>query len=223
MKLHSSFFKIVIFCVVFCCFVLPPLFVISAINYEEWSFPFSQTVLFALAVFLFYVCRFTTGDALERMARSKYFIFYKVIFPATFCFCILFSISLLTNGLAMICKMPSPEFKLLLPANALQWLFCLLNLFFAAFYEEVLYRFYLPETALFFAKKLNKKLIFLLIEVIFALIFAFSHFYAGIFAVFNALFAHVVLRLFYKKTGFLHAGIAAHFVYNLVQLFLIQL
>ena len=223
MKLHSSFFKIVIFCVVFACFVLPPLFIKSAINFEEWTFPFTQTVLFALALFLLYACRFTTGDALEGGPRSKYFIFYNVIFPATFCFCILFSISLLTNGLAMICKMPSPEFKLLLPANALQWLFCLLNLFFAAFYEEVLYRFYLPETARFFAKKIQKKLIFLLIEAIFALIFAFSHYYAGIFAVFNALFAHIVLRCFYKKTGSLAAGISAHFVYNLVQLFLIQL
>lgn len=216
MKIHSSVAKIVIFSLVFIFFVLPPLFSKPAIlAFSDWKFPLSQAFLFALSLFLF----FSHKELWKKPLHSgKFFIFYDLIFPATFTVCILFSISFFLNGIALLLKVSGPDYSIAIPQNILQWCFCLLTFIFAASFEEILYRFYIPDFLLHIS--CNRKI---LIEAFTALLFAFAHFYGGVFAVINALLAHVVLRLCYKKTGFIVCGLAAHFIYNLIQLFLLEL
>lgn len=219
MKLHSSLLKIGIFCAVFYFFVITPIFTVPAPeSFSVWTFPLFQAVFFASALFLFFFHK----NLWEKPKHfGKLFVFYDLIFPATFSLCILFSITFFLNGIALLVKFDGPDYQIAIPKNATEWLFCILTFLLSASFEEILYRFYLPEFLLQYAG--GRKKIVILIEVLTALFFAFAHSYAGLFAVLNALFAHIVLRCCYKKTSFIGAGIAAHFIYNLVQLFLTQL
>lgn len=219
MKIHSSVAKIVIFSLVFIFFVLPPLFSKPDIlAFSEWKFPFLQALLFALSLFLLFSHKELWKKPLN---CGKFFIFYDLIFPATFTVCILFSISFFLNGIALLLKVSGPDYRISLPQNILQWCFCLLTFIFAASFEEILYRFYIPDFLINISG--NRRIFVILIEAFTALLFAFAHFYGGVFAVINALLAHAVLRLCYKKTGFIACGLAAHFIYNLIQLFLLEL
>ena len=219
MKIHSSILKIVFFCLIFHFFVLMPIFTRPDVDaFSVWNFPLVQSVFFLLSLFIL----FTHKELGEKTVHyGKYFIFYDFLFPATFCTCLLFSISFLLNGIAILLKVSSPNYKISLPENIIEWSFCLLTFIFSASFEEVIYRFYLPEFILIFTGKAKKTS--LIIETAAALLFALAHFYAGIFAVINGFFAHIILRKCYKKSGALFAGITAHFIYNFVQLFLAQL
>lgn len=91
----------------------------------------------------------------------------------------------------------------------------------SAFYEESLYRLFLPysisKSLLFFTRKEGlTKLEFILTELISVLLFAFGHIYMGIFAVLNGFFAGIVLRFFMLKTKSIFPNVIIHFIYNLV-------
>ena len=228
MKIHSSFIKIVIFCSVFLFFVLPPIFTKPDFNaFSGWHFPILQFILFLFTLFLFFISRELWKKTIH---TGKPFAFYDFIFPATFCLCVLFCISFFCNGIAILTESGKNDYIVTLPSGIIEWLFCIMTFIFSASYEEILYRFYLPEAVLNWidlqnaeSPSLQGKIFVFLTETVCAILFASAHFYAGIFAVINAFFAHFVLRRCYKKTGFIGAGISAHLVYNLVQLFLSQL
>ena len=106
-----------------------------------------------------------------------------------------------------------------------QWLSAVAALAVGAFYEECLYRAFLPEIPLrimALAKKevfvKHEKALTAIVEGSCALLFAFSHRYMGIPAVINALLCGIVLRICYKKTGSIFCGTAAHGCYNLTLL-----
>lgn len=100
----------------------------------------------------------------------------------------------------------------------------------AAFYEEILYRWYGPKLlklafscgkqifqgkTAYQKKKTTMPLIF--VEALLVIIFALSHGYGGWFAVANALIAGSILRLCVIYTGSLWVGFLAHLTYNLIQ------
>ena len=99
----------------------------------------------------------------------------------------------------------------------------------AAFYEEILYRWYSPKLLkLAFSWKLgfqrkttyqkkNLPLRWIFVEALLVIIFALSHGYGGWLAVVNALVAGSILRLCVIYTGSLWVGFLAHITYNLVQ------
>ena len=58
-------------------------------------------------------------------------------------------------------------------------------------------------------------------EITGLIFFALAHLYLGIAAVVNAAFAHVVLRLLYKKTNFIWNCVIIHFIYNIISLILL--
>jgi membrane protease YdiL (CAAX protease family) len=82
--------------------------------------------------------------------------------------------------------------------------------FCAAFYEEVLYRKYLPETL----KALTGNRFLLLCEAAVFILFAAGHRYLGLMAVINAAVASVILRVCMIKTKSVWYGFAAHCMYN---------
>lgn len=100
----------------------------------------------------------------------------------------------------------------------------------AAFYEEILYRWYGPKLlklafscgkqifqgkTAYQKKKTSMTLIF--VEALLVIIFALSHGYGGWLAVANALIAGSILRLCVIYTGSVWVGFLAHLTYNLIQ------
>ncbi len=106
-----------------------------------------------------------------------------------------------------------------------QWFLAIAALASGAFYEECLYRAFLPEIPLHilsqtkreFPRKHEKELT-ALVEILCTILFAFSHRYMGIAAVVNALLCGIILRLCYKKSGRILCGTMVHFCYNLTLL-----
>ena len=84
----------------------------------------------------------------------------------------------------------------------------------AALYEEILYRFYLPEMLRRVTEKLPQKARLVLSELIPLLLFSAAHHYLGVAAVANALCAGIVLRRCAAKTGSPFPSAAAHALYN---------
>ncbi|AEE16722.1 CPBP family glutamic-type intramembrane protease [Treponema brennaborense] len=88
----------------------------------------------------------------------------------------------------------------------------------SAFYEETLYRLFLPEALRFLFSKRR-----LPVEAAVVVVFALGHRYLGAAAVLNAACAGVLLRVCTIKTGSVAAGTAAHIAYNTVQYALLLL
>ena len=118
------------------------------------------------------------------------------------------------------------EGVIIMPPRCLpDWITFFFGILCAAFYEEVLYRVYLPETAckIFAAQKNSpahdesrQKKIAGICEAASIVLFALAHSHAGPLAVTNALGAGILLRRCYKKTSVLWTNLSAHLAYNLV-------
>lgn len=218
MKIHSKAVKIAIFSVVFLFFVLPPLFNTAEgkVIFKSWTFPLNHLILSLLSAFLLYI-----NDALTFHFNSlKNSISYKIIFPAVFSLCLLFCLAFLINGISILVKHNPIQNEIALPTDILSWTYFSLTFIFSAFYEEAIYRLYIPETLEDFFKlenkKIAKKCLNLIFEVATALLFGFSHGYAGVFSIINAICAHIILRLTYKKTRTIYASFIAHTIYNII-------
>lgn len=213
-----------IFCLTFLFFILPPLFANPDLSmiFSEWNFPLQSLCLFLLSLILIYINK----NILITKKDTGHDFFYNFLFPLTLCFCSLFAISLFVKGLSLIFKSPDEIQIIKAPDRLSGWIFCILHFLFSAFYEESIYRFYLPDFLIDESgKKIKseniKKIIYALIELFTCLLFSLAHSYAGFFAILNAFFAHIILRFFRKKTGNILTGFAAHFLYNILELLLI--
>ena len=107
-----------------------------------------------------------------------------------------------------------------LPQSASGWAACAFTLFAAALYEESLYRLYLPKAFRGLIKpkadaspKIRAAATFLA-EALPLVLFALAHAWQGVFAVFNALFAGVVLRLCFVRAKSILPPFLAHLLYN---------
>ncbi|MCR5188362.1 MAG: CPBP family intramembrane metalloprotease [Treponema sp.] len=215
MKKHSLLSDIVIFSVIFLLLIVPPFFTtkipVSSTIFSAWTFPFHQLIfaLIALLLYFFYYEK-----------KEKKLPFFPLIMTTSLLFCFalfikFFSVILVTNNV-------SEEVNVILPDSVTGWCFCLLNFAFAAFYEEVLYRFYFADQLQeLLSYKIKGKYLWLVCEILACLAFAFAHFYLGIFSVINAILGHVILRLCYKKSGSIWTGFLAHFIYNVISLILL--
>ena len=104
--------------------------------------------------------------------------------------------------------------------NFIHWAIIFVNLLVSAFYEEVIYRMFLPEYLHLFCKKIKsckaKKIVAFICEFLVILCFAFSHFYLGIIPVLNAFICGLILRICFIKSEGITSGFCAHFIYNLL-------
>ena len=195
MKLKSSYAKILLFCLVFVVLIIPPLFERPdlTIVFENWHFPLPALCLFIFSLFLIYINK----ELFFHLKKSRYQIFYNFLFPLTLCFCSLFAVSLLIQGLSLIFKNSSNNVFVAKPDAANEWFFCIMQFLFSAFYEEIIYRFYFPDFLLSLIQNKNieeHRLKFCKagIEISACILFSLAHFYAGIFAVFcHALFQQI--------------------------------
>ena len=221
MKKHTLLSDIAVFLLIFFLFIVPPFFA-SALSaakplFSGWGFPWYQLLLAAFSSVLLYFYY-------EKNNRHT-----LIVFPVLFTFGMLFATSLFCRFLSetfavingTVSYSDGSEF-VVRPQGVLQWLFCLINFVCAAFYEEVLYRFYFADALL---ELITRKKVFrwsrIFCEVFCLLCFAFAHLYMGWISVLNAALAHVFLRLCYKKTGKLWPCVASHFIYNVISMILL--
>ena len=225
MKINSFRLHFSIFFIILLFFVIPPCFSLSpsSSQFTVWSFPFIN-LFYALIAFLIYF--FFNDDSR----------FSLVFFPFLFSLALLLCASFFIKSLSIFFSdvffqktessfLAESDIQILRPQNFSSWIFCILTFLFSAFYEEVIYRFFIPDSLILFAsKKLSSKAVsFCCVgsEIITALLFAAAHIYLGLFSVLNALAAHVILRLIYKKYGLLIPVFLAHFCYNIISLMLL--
>ena len=214
MKKHTLLSDIAVFLLIIFLFIVPPFFAAaitaSRTLFSGWGFPWYQILLALLAsalLFFYY----------EKNEKHT-----LIIFPVLFTFGMLFSISLFCRFLAEVTGLTDGEMAVTKPAGLLQWCSCIINFLCAAFYEEVLYRFYfVDELYNLITKKKVWRGCRLLCEGLGLLVFAFAHLYMGWISVLNAALAHVFLRLCFKRFGKLWPCLAALFIYNVISLILL--
>lgn len=229
MKLHSLFFNIIVICFVLIFCVFPPLLPLftsiqASNDFYNWDFPFQQLCFFLLALGIYFISSDIKQIYYTRnnFPEKKLYFFYKIFTPFLFTFAFLFVNSLIFSFLSTFDFFKSrTDIKIQLPVGFTQWIFCIINFGFAAFYEEVIYRFYLVERLNSIFNRKNRIWWKILFETIGTILFAFGHYYLGILSVMNAAIAHLILRLCFKKSGNIYCGFAAHFAYNMISLILL--
>ena len=214
MKKHTLLSDIAVFLLIVFLFIVPPFFAKSVSSakplFSGWSFPWYQLLLALLsaALLFFYY---------EKSGRPS-----LIVFPVLFTFGMLFALSLFCRFLSEAFGLYDGDFNVTKPSGLLQWFFCLINFLCAAFYEEVLYRFYfIDELYHLISMKKEWQGGRLVCEAAGLLCFAFAHLYLGWISVLNAALAHVLLRFCFKRFGKLWPCVAAHFIYNVISLILL--
>lgn len=218
MKFKSQSCRILIFFILALIPVLLPLFIIPENpSFTDWTFPYQQFYLafFALILLLWN----------PELRENKIPGFWKKVLFMAGAFLLLTAISFILQKIGSLFtgKIAGKiSEKIAKPDNSKSVFFCSLNFLFSAFYEESLYRFFLPEALLYFTRNCkDRKMAAIDCEIISCMLFALGHIYLGILSVINAALAYIVLRICYKKTESIIPGTLAHFLYNLSQLVLI--
>lgn len=232
MKNHSFITQFIIFSAVLLIFILPPCFTpfFQQVNFSEgneianrtfgqWNFPFIQFLYAIVAFILFFYFKPTTN-------KNRKLPFLQ--FPILLTVGLLFTSSLLMSFFSTLFNVNANFSAIVKPQTFIQWGFCIITFLFAAFFEEVIYRFYFVDSllALFECKislsrtRLHLAIV-ILCEILGTLVFAFAHYYLGFFSVINAVFGHIILRICYKKNKILLPSIVSHFIYNVISLILL--
>ena len=234
MKKHTLLSDLAVFLLIIFLFIVPPFFSSVPLDgsslFADWSFPWRPLLLALLSLallFFYYDFRGVEKNDVKEPVQGMFALWSKLkVFPVIFTFGMLFSGSLFIQYFGLAFGFVSEGVSFNHPQGCLQWLFCLLNFLAAAFYEEVLYRFYftdelkllLEDLPALRSKEKWRKAFGFFCELLGLLCFAFAHLYLGWLSVINAAYAHIFLRLCYKKTGKIWPGFTAHFIYNVFSL-----
>lgn len=232
MKSHSFIRELSVFLTVLIFFALPPVFSnieknpfqiesyessAEKIEFFEWNFPFEQMIFFAFAFCLYFFCKKFDEEKIQEESQNL----LNSILILAFSLILLLLISFLLQKFASFFNLNN-SFKVNLPDSLLNFIFCILNFTFSAFYEETIYRYFFPSSL----KKLlenfikNQKILKFICEIFPAILFSLAHLYSGIFSAINAIFAHIILRICYKKTKNIIFPAICHGLYNFVSLFI---
>ncbi|MBQ0039681.1 MAG: CPBP family intramembrane metalloprotease [Treponema sp.] len=207
------------FLIVFLLLVLPPLFVTKGHGLSQGG-TFSPAVAFqlliavALYLQLAYLKKKEGGTSDTALPKNAVFIKSLFWFSITLgCLMLVFAlmqaISLIVDKEALADPfMPDTD-------SVFAWLFIIFTVATGAFYEEVIYRQFIPD----FLQKLvdsekRKRLCFYGRELFALAVFAFAHRYLGWIPVLNSFICGIILRLCCRRTGSVVTGATAHFVYN---------
>ena len=201
------------FLLVLAFLAVPPVFVSHGTGLSQAG-TFNASVLYQLLISVILFFQFLK---LKPDEKSKAKIF-RFLFHGTITLGILMIIFALMQSIELLFSNEEMKSQNFMPDvdGPLSILFLTLAVVCGAFYEEVLYRQFLPEfIALIAGEKINRKLVFYGTEFLALLLFAFAHRYQGWISVVNSFLCGTVLRLCYKKTSSVLPGAAAHAVYNL--------
>lgn len=222
-----QFFIILLF------FVFPPLFIMpdskagAEINFSNFS-PF-VLVNFLAALFLYLENKnFSRWNWFEKNNEKAVSGGWKIIMLSSDFFVtlgLLFVTAVLFELLAVALKSNSGQ-EITMRKTADGYFICLTSIVLSAFFEESLYRGYLPCTLKkIIQSKIMKKedgadrlscnnAAFWTAEIISLLLFALAHIYSGWIPVLNALAAGFFLRRCALRTKSIMPGFIAHLIYN---------
>ena len=213
------------FSLILLIFVFPPIFVNHSsdleIDFSKFNFFIIPSLL--LALFLYLQERLQKKNNPQRQSDVKRARFWTLAdFSGTF-FLTFGSLAICASlfELAAIALKAQPSGSVILPSTFLEFLICAFTLCASAFYEECLYRLYLPKAFGIIARAKKNAALFWLAEAAAVLLFAFAHRYQGTLALFNAMAAGIVLRLSYAKSKSVWPPFIAHLAYNAAALFLL--
>ena len=195
--------------------VLPPFFARQVPRnldaQKSWNFFVFIELLIAFAVELqFFFCRKNKEDRTKKR--------FKAFFYIPLCTGLLFISLALINLLQLVFHNAPEPYEIFLEKSLCfsDVFFLLFNFFCAAFYEEAVYRHFLPEVL---AELLPQKKAFgFFTELSALLLFAFSHKSGGLYSIINACLCALILRFCFVKNGNIVSGTASHFIYNIVLL-----
>ena len=162
MKKHTLLSDTVVFLLIVFLFIIPPFFAASLVLaadagqstsslFKGWDFPWYQILLAVIALLIlafYYGNEHDEADAVKAGKAEKSDSIpdslwrHLIVFPVVFTFGMLFAVSLLCRFVAEVTGAFESDILVIKPEGILQWLFCIVNFLCAAFYEEVLYRFY---------------------------------------------------------------------------------
>lgn len=204
------------FILVFIILVLPPI-VFPAANTNELKIQLSLNSIYLLAASLYLY--FSNRELLSKIKisnqtnifvlHSQFLISFSLLIAFSLFFQILFS-KFLNNAESSVSVKP------VLPANFIQYASFFAQIIISAFYEEILYRFYIPQKLRIFIKEKY----FVFAEIFSVLIFAFSHKYQGIAGISNAFFSGLILRFLFVKSGNIFVSALCHIFYNIFIFFI---
>lgn len=145
---------------------------------------------------------------------------HKEIKVTKFIKTLLVTISLLIITAFIISKIFNIQNKEIfsMPSNFFEWINLIAEIIIAAFYEESVYRLYLPEAFYNLAKMINikeSKSLKICIELAAILLFALGHRYLGLPAVINAIICGIILRYSCISQN-IFASATSHIIYNLL-------
>ena len=130
-------------------------------------------------------------------------------------------------------KFSGLNFLVIFPSSFLGWINFFFGVIFAAFFEEVIYRFYLPRAFCEIFGKIkifrnsdvaqNNQRLSVFCEGLALLLFGLGHIYLGILGFLNALVCGAALRLCMIKTKSLWIPFGIHAVYNFLSFLILFL
>ena len=201
------------FLLVLAFLAVPPVFVSHGTGLSQAG-TFNASVLYQLLISVILFFQFLKLKPAEKRKEK----IFRFLFHGTITLGILMIIFALMQSIELLFSNEEMKSQNFMPDvdGPLSILFLTFAVVCGAFYEEVLYRQFLPEfMALIAGEKINMKLVFYGTEFLALLLFAFAHRYQGWISVVNSFLCGTVLRLCYKKTSSVLPGAAAHAVYNL--------
>lgn len=219
-KKHSYLPKFIEFLCIFFFFLFPPLFTLFKTSVQtdiSYTVSYSRLAFNVLSCIVLYMLVISV----QPKAVIKKTLRLRLLY-ALGALCALF-ICMYTIQYLALRFFPAPSVQLYIDTSSyslLHWIIFIIYTAAAAFYEEILYRLYVPETVHFLLHKYPQAACSAAAEVGAILLFALAHWYLGIAAVINAVCAACILRVLVTKTDSpIYAGIV-HTIYNLIVLYM---
>jgi membrane protease YdiL (CAAX protease family) len=221
---RKSFTDILFFCFIFYLVILPPLSVQSVASeiFSTWSFPFQQLFNAYIAAIIFCFFYIKKGQNQKRNRTEKQITFF---IDSGYTLITFGSLCIIAVGTELFFHFKGFQSQVVpvRPSSVTQYFFCILGFASASFFEEVLYRLYLPDMLFRYISHiplLSARSSKIISESTAVILFAFSHRYLGAPSVVNAALACIILRICCIKSGSVWTNTAAHFTYNILSLFL---
>ena len=192
-----SFFIIAVQLAVLVCFILPSFDVKSNIISLQYSLS-ELIVFFLLIVFCF--C-FTKSFSPLKIRRLPLLEYLKLLLLAVFALTV--PVLVIKKFFPQLYRIP----VIIAPQNTPQKVLVAVSVIIAAAFEEVLYRYFLPESVLYLTGKMNitkpaaKKAVRYIAETVVTALFAAQHAYLGPAGIINAFSAGAAFRLITVRTG----------------------
>ena len=211
---YFVFFSVILF------FVIPPIGAPFFVERQEAfvaHYPVSVFLNAGIAFLIYYFSQKRAVLFSEMPLGSEKKPFFVYLSAASVSFGVLCLSSVVFEILSVVTGSESGIHQVLFPSGALGAMNFILGVCAAAFFEEVIYRFFLPSAFLEILKnreKAGNRRLWLFCEGISVLLFAAGHLYLGVFGFLNALVCGIALRVCMKKTESLWIPFGVHAAYN---------